>query len=268
MERTRDSLPASRARLASVLRAAKDVVSGEIVSQTLEVDRTRASQLLSRWRRQGWLRRIGPGLYVPVPLDLADSEQVVPDPWVLVPALFGHCYIGGWTAAHHWGLSEQLFNETVVFTTRRLVKRRVTAQGVIFVLHNTQARRLFGLRTLWRGTARLSLSDAARTLVDMIAAPETGGGIDHVADCLKAYFDSKTADRDLLIRYAHDFDNGAIFKRLGFLAEVFLHDKKLAEACRSLLTQGNTRLDPALDSPRLVTAWRLWVPERWKDRAA
>lgn len=267
MKREKDSLPTSRARLASVLRAAKAVVSVGVVSQTLKVDRTRAAQLLSRWRKQGWLRRIGPGLYVPVPLDLADSEQVIPDPWVLVPALFGQCYIGGWTAAHHWDLTEQLFNETLVFTTRRVVKRRVTAQGAIFVLHNTPARRLFGLKTLWRGTTKVSVSDAARTVVDMIAAPETGGGIDHVADCLKAYFDSKSADRELLIRYAQEFRNGAIFKRLGFLAETFLHDKILLAACRSRLTQGNTRLDPSLDSPKLVTAWRLWVPERWKDRA-
>lgn len=261
-------LPASRARLASVLRASKDVVSVGIVSLTLDVDRTRAAQLLSRWRKQGWLRRVGPGLYVPIPLDLPDSEQVIPDPWVLVPTLFARCYIGGWTAAHHWDLTEQLFNETLVFTTRRVVKKRVTAQGAVFVLHATSAKRLFGLKTLWRGTTKVSVSDAARTLVDMIAVPETGGGIDHVADCLQTYFGNKSADRDLLIRYAEAYGNGAIFKRLGFLAETLLHDKKLTAACRDRLTQGNTRLDPALDSPRLLTAWRLWVPERWKDRAA
>ena len=94
------------------------------------------------------------------------------------------------------------------------------------------------MKTLWRGSAKVSISDAARTLVDMIAAPEVGGGIDHVADCLSAYLGGKTADRDLLIRYAEQFDNGAIFKRLGFLADTRLRDKKLAAECRSRLTQG------------------------------
>jgi hypothetical protein len=28
---------------------------------------------------------------------------------VLVPTLFGQSYIGGWTAAHHWELTEQFF---------------------------------------------------------------------------------------------------------------------------------------------------------------
>ena len=71
-----------------------------------------------------------------------------------------------------------------------------------------------------------------------------------------------------MIRYAEQFDNGAIFKRLGFLADTRLDDKKLAADCRSRLTQGYARLDPALSSPRLITAWRLWVPASWKETAA
>ena len=264
MKARTNSLPASRARLAAVLRATKEVVSVDVASQTLKIDRRSAAKLLSRWKEQGWLRRIGHGLYVPVPLDLAGSEQVVADPWVLVPALFGECYIGGWTAAHHWELTEQLFNETLVFTTRRVVEKRVTAQGAAFRLYSANAKRLFALKTLWRGTTKVSISDPARTLIDMIAAPEVGGGIDHVSDCLDAYLGSKTADRNLLIRYADQFDNGVIFKRLGFLADHRLHDKKLAEECRSRLTHGYARLDPALSSQKLVTAWRLWVPAAWK----
>lgn len=88
MQQAIDSLPANRARLAMVLRAAKDVVSVEIASQSLGVERRAAAKLLSRWKQQGWLRRIGHGLYVPVPLDLAGSEQVLPDPWVLVQSTF------------------------------------------------------------------------------------------------------------------------------------------------------------------------------------
>lgn len=264
MELGISSLPAPRARLAAVLRAAKEVVSVDVASRALGIDRRAAAKLLSRWREQGWLRKIGHGLYVSVPLDLAASEQVVADPWVLVPALFGNCYVGGWTAAHHWELTEQLFNETLVFTTRRITKRRVTAQGTVFLLHSVKAQRLFGLKTLWRGSVKVSISDPARTLVDMIAAPEVGGGIDHVTDCLGVFLRSKSADRDLLIRYAERFANGIIFKRLGYLADVRLHDNRLAAECRSRLTRGYAHLDPALHSRKLITAWRLWVPDTRK----
>lgn len=264
MKSEKNSLPASRARLAAVLRVTKEVVSVDVTSQTLGIDRRVAAKLLSRWKEQGWLRRIGHGLYVSVPLDLAGSEQVITDPWVLTPTLFNQCYIGGWTAAHHWELTEQLFNETLVFTTRRFTEKRVIAQGAVFVLHSVKPKRLFGLKTLWRGSVKVSISDPARTLVDMIAVPEVGGGIDHVADCLSAYLGTKTADRDLLIRYAEHFDNGVIFKRLGFLADTRLRDQKLADECRLRLTHGYARLDPALSSKKLVTAWRLWVPAAWK----
>src|SRR5271169_5459949 len=202
MTREQLTLPGPRARLAKVLRAAHEVVSVDGTAESLGVDRRSAAKLLSRWREQGWLRRIGHGLYVPVPIELSGSEQVVGDPWVLVPTLFGECYVGGWSAAHHWELTEQLFNETVIFTTRRISEKRVTAQGVVFLLHRATKERLFGLKAVWRGTTRVNVSDPARTLIDMIAMPDTGGGIDHVTDCLAAYLRTPKHDRRLLIRYA------------------------------------------------------------------
>jgi predicted transcriptional regulator of viral defense system len=261
-------LPANRQRLSAVLRVAREVVTVDVTCRTLGISRRAAAKLLSRWKQQGWLRRIGHGLYVPVPLDFAGSEQVIADPWILVPTLFNQSYIGGWTAAHHWELTEQLFNETLVFTARRVTERRVVAQGAVFVLHNVKQKRFFGLRTLWRGSVKVSISDPERTLVDMIAAPYLGGGIDHVGDSLSAYLATKTADRELLIQYASQFNNGAIFKRLGYLAETCLHDDKLVAECRSRLTQGYARLNPALPRKRLSTAWRLWLPSARKKPAS
>src|SRR5262249_42965751 len=156
---------------------------------------------------------------VPVPLDLAGNEQIVADPWVLVPSLFGQAYIGGGTAAPHLGLTEQLFNETLLFTTRRFSKPPGNAQGALFSLPRTSPPPFFGLKTIWRGATKVSISDPARTLVDMISLPTVGGGIDHVTDCLNAYMSGKSANRDLIMDYAVRFENGVVFKRLGFLAE-------------------------------------------------
>lgn len=259
-------LPSNRARLAAVLRAAKDVVSIETAAMALDLDRIAAAKLLSRWAGQGWMRRVGPGLYVSVPIDLFANDQVVGDPWVLVPSLFGESYIGGWTAAHHWDLTEQLFNKTIVFSTRRINEQQVNAQGVVFLAHHLAKKRFFGVKPIWRGTTRVNLSDPARTLIDMLALPPTGGGIDHVADCLSEYRKQRNADQNLLIAHAEKFGNGAIFKRLGFLAQAQLHDEELVAACRARLTKGNTKLDPGLDCRQLVSAWNLWVPARWKEK--
>src|SRR3546814_607819 len=93
--------------------------------------------------------------------------------------------------------------------------------------------------------------------------PAVGGGIQHVADCLDAYFKRSDRNDDALIEYAEALDNGAIFKRLGFLAERSPEAAGMAEACRARLSKGNAKLDPALQCTRLVTRWRLWVPPSW-----
>ena len=96
--------------------------------------------------------------------------------------------------------------------------------------------------------------------------PALGGGIQHVSDCLAAYL--KRADRDdaLLIGYADHLGNGAVFKRLGFLAETDPRGMALVAPCRERLTKGNAKLDPALPCPRLISRWRLFVPAQWAKR--
>ena len=238
MEYEHSTLPANRARLAAVLRAANEIVSVDVTAKALGIESSASGEtsfaldrarLVTKDRTRlirsgssgfGWQR--------------ANSRRS----WVLVPMLFEPCYIGGWTAAHHWELTEQLFNETLVFTTRRVREMRVTAQGAKFALQRINPERFFGLKTLWRGSVKVTISDAARTLVDMLGSPGVGGGIDHVADTLATYMRSKGADPDLLIHYGEKFDSGVIFKRLGYLADARLHDAKLAAACRSRLTKG------------------------------
>ncbi|MDQ3829397.1 MAG: type IV toxin-antitoxin system AbiEi family antitoxin domain-containing protein [Candidatus Tectomicrobia bacterium] len=69
-----------RARLAAVLQAAKDLVTIDHAVATLGVNRTQAAKLLARWQQQGWLKRVGRGLYAPIPLDAMSTEQVLTDP--------------------------------------------------------------------------------------------------------------------------------------------------------------------------------------------
>ena len=40
--------------------------------------------------------------------------------------------------------------------------------------------------------------------------------------------------------------------------------RRLADDCRARLTHGYAKLDPSLRTRKLITAWRLWVPEAWK----
>ena len=202
-------------------------------------------------------------MYVPVQLDLLGSEQVVQDPWILVPALFAPAYIGGRSAAEHWDLTEQIFRDIVVFTVQPVRQRTVERQGAVFTLRHIRDERIFGTRTIWRGRTRIAVSDMHRTLVDMLDDPSVGGGIQHVADCFGQYMKSSDRDPEKLVAYAQHHGNGAIFKRLGFLAEQHPEGSVLVKQAQAHLTEGHAKLDPALACSRLVTRWRLRVPPRW-----
>lgn len=262
------SLTRSKARLAAVVQAARDVVRIEDAQQALDLSRPQAAKLLSRWAAQGWLRRVGTGTYVPVTIDLLGSAQVVEDPWILVPALFGPAYIGGRSAAEHWDLTEQIFRDIFVFTARPVRTRTVETQSAVFTLKHVREDLIFGTKTLWRGQTKVAISDVHRTIVDMFDEPAVGGGIQHVADCLARYLKRADAGPQVLVDYAKRLGNGAVFKRLGFLAERDPQGKLLAALCKKRLTKGNTTLDPALPCTRLVTRWRLWIPETWTREAA
>lgn len=254
----------ARARLSAVLQTAKDLVTIDDTMKALSTDRSASAKLLSRWQRQGWLKRVGRGIYAPIPLDALTTEQVLKDPWVLVPALFAPGYIGGWSAAEHWDLTEQLFRSIFVFTARSFRKKELTVQGASFMLTRVSEDALFGTKTIWRGHARVLVSDKHRTIVDMLADPATGGGMRHVNQCLVSYLRDPEASAATLISYAEKLGNGAVFKRLGFLVSQRPGNEALAQACRERLTQGNAKLDPALPSKRLLKAWRLWIPVNWE----
>jgi predicted transcriptional regulator of viral defense system len=255
-----------KSKLAAVINAAGDVIHIEDVESTLAVSRTMAAKLLSRWAEQGWLRRVGRGTYVPVGLELRDTEQVVQDPWVLVPALFGPAYIGGRTAAQHWDLTEQIFRDVMVFTARAVRHRRVETQGTVFSLKHIKEDLVFGTKVVWRGQTRIAVSDIHRTIIDMLDDPAIGGGIQHVADCFAQYIRREDCDLRSLINYGDRLRNGAVFKRLGFLAEEHPRAHEFTEAAKVRLTKGYAKLDPALDCTRLVTRWRLRVPKTWIGR--
>jgi len=250
-----------------LVRGTGDVIQVDDAVRVLDLNRTMAAKTLARWTTQGWLRRVGRGAYVPAGLESLGSEHVLDDPWVLVPALFAPAYVGGRTAAEHWDLTEQIFNDIVVFTAQPLRTKSLNRHGALFTLNHTDERKLFGTKGVWRGHSKVEVSDVHRTIIDMLNDPAIGGGIQQVADCLAVYFRREDRNDEQLLSYAQRLGNGAVFKRLGFLAGSDPTATHLVSACLAQLTKGNAKLDPALDCPRLVSRWHLWVPSFWVARA-
>ncbi|WFU13162.1 type IV toxin-antitoxin system AbiEi family antitoxin (plasmid) [Rhizobium sp. CB3090] len=250
-------------KLTTVLRAAGDVIQIDDAARALAISRVQAAKTLSAWAAQGWLQRVGTGVYAPVSLDMRGSDQTIADAWLLVPALFGPAYIGGRTAAEYWDLTEQLFRDIVVFTARPIRNRIKESGGAQFTLRQIPESRIFGIKSVWREHTKVSVSDIDRTMLDILDDPPIGGGIQHVTDCLDRYLHKNDSKPDRLIAYADQLDNGAVFKRLGFLAERHPLGAALVTACKARLTKGYAKLDPTLMCDRVVTRWKLKVPASW-----
>lgn len=254
-----------RDRLSKLLRGTKGTISVVQAAAILDMPNSGVAKLLSRWTKKGWLSRVRRGLYIPVPLESPTADIPLEDAWIIADKLYERCYIGGWSAAEYWDLTEQIFRTVVVLTTQQLRERKQSIKGTDFLLKTAPDKAMFGLKAIWRGQVKVNVSDSTRTVLDMLSDPKLGGGLRSTVDMFKNYLASDNKNIGLLIEYADQLGNGAVFKRLGFLLEKFTEDEQVfIEQCRERLTKGNAKLDPALSADNLVTRWRLWVPERWK----
>lgn len=239
------------------------LISVKAAAAALDLSGRAASVRLSRLARSGWAQRVRRGLYLILPLEAEPYKSATnDDPWVLAGELFSPCYIGGWSAAEHWGLTEQLFRSTLVVTAAPTRGKEVSFLGNTFRLFRVPRARLAnGVVKVWRGAERVDVSSPERTLIDCLNAPELGGGGRHLAQMLREYGESDKMDLKRLLSVARTSASGAAWKRLGYLAEgLWPEDSTVPTAAKRHLSAGLARLDPTIAKRgRLFKRWRLWV---------
>ncbi len=261
-----DQVSTRQQRLAAVMRASPGSIRIDDVANTLGLDRSHAAKLLAGWHKQGVIRRVARGLYVPIQPSALGQAQVLEDPWVLVPELYTPGYIGGWSALEYWELTEQLFRSICVLTCKRTAHGNSIHQGINFFVKYIPEKQLFGTKTIWRGNVKIQISDPEKTILDIIHDPMLGAGLQHLTDSLIEYKKTlKEPDNiNRLLEYATKINNGALFKKLGFLAEKVGFESAFVKTCADHLTTGYAYLDKNANENRLVTKWRLWVPKGYE----
>jgi predicted transcriptional regulator of viral defense system len=204
------------------------------------------------------------GLYLVLPLEAGREGGAVEDPWVLARELYSPCYVGGWSAAEHWGLTEQLFRSTFVVTAAAIRHTNESFVGTEFHLVRAKKSRVAGVHPIWRGRERVSVSDRERTIADALASPTWVGGIRHLVQILHSYRSGKEWNPKRLLERVGEVESGAAFKRLGYLAEAVLSaEPVLVDAALARRTAGVVKLDPAVEGHgRLTKRWGLWLNVR------
>lgn len=237
-------------------------ISVQKAAEVLSLSTNAAAVKLASLTRRGWMLRAKRGIYLILPIEAAPGQPTTPeDPWILANNLFSPCYIGGWSAIEYWGLSEQLFNSTLVITAANIRSKQVKILNQSFRLFNTSVSKIEGLVKVWRGSSEVLVSSKERTIVDCLTFPELCGGVQHLASIMSNYASSSEHNYLEIINNAEKFGSGATWKRLGYLAEKLWSDQEdILIAANEHMSAGDAKLDPAVkENGTLINKWRLWI---------
>jgi predicted transcriptional regulator of viral defense system len=245
----------------TMTRLGMTIIGADNLEKEFGYKRAKSNLILSRLCKKGWLQRLKAGVYRIVPLGSDSPDPMPDDAWSIAMKLFSPCYISGWTAAEHWDLTEQIFNTTVVLTGQKQKKKIYKVAGLTYRTKFIPAEKIFGIQKIWSGDKPVQISDLHRTIIDILDDPEIGGGGRHTIEVMKAYWKKKEADPDLLLQYAETLNHGAVFKRLGFVAEKIMHmPNPWLEKLHSRIKTGIINFDP--NGPKtgpIVTKWGIRI---------
>jgi len=256
-----------RRKLALVLQATKGIITPHLVSELLELSLQESGRILSRWNQQGWVKRIKHGVYIPIPVEDLTGDASIEDPWVVAAYLFSPGYIGGFSAIKHWDFSEQLFEITAFFTSKKLKDKQPIIGSSRFQLKHIASYKIFGTKVVWRDSMKVLVSDPSKTIVDLLDDPGLVGGMRIVQDIFEEYKESEFFDFEVLLSYSEKMCNKTIFKRLGFLLE-YMHLDELASKhnLQNKISSGYSMFDPTVKNMHCVRKWNLKIPAVWMNK--
>lgn len=253
----------ARSVMAKLAAAAEgDILSLDSAAAALDLDRRSTTRRLGSLVAAGWLSRVRRGVFAIKPLDAApDVDVAEEDPWAVAMHVFGPCYIGGWTAAGHWNLTEQLFRVTLVVTVDPVRRSNVSVGSSSFRVVRRRRSDSSGLVTVWHGRVPMLVSGIERTIVDACIRPDwVGGGRSLIAIFRSTVENDRVSAEKLLAELRHK-TSGAALGRIGYLVDCYWPQaEEVLQLAREKRGTGYVRFDPAVgENGRLVRRWGLWL---------
>ena len=217
-----------------------------------------ASSLLHKARKRGLVSRLKRGLFAIVPPELGSSTEYAGNPYIIARYLAEGApyFLSHMSAMELHRMVTQPQFVMFVSSTKRIPKQTLHRTHFRFVL--LKPRDFFGNTKHWvTKQESVEISDLERTILDGLRHPEYCGGITDVAKGLWIRHDDVRVAK--LIEYAHRLGVGSIYRRLGYLLELFgLGTQAELQSLRNALTAAYVPLDPSLSSEGSYAAkWRL-----------
>jgi predicted transcriptional regulator of viral defense system len=249
-----------RAELSFLLSRVPEVFDINMARRVLDQPSHIVSQKLASWTKSGYLSRIKRGTYIQIPMNVEDPRKWLGDDFVLAITLWPNSYFTGWTSANHWGLTEQVFRTLVVRTSDRVrTELSENLRRRFIVKHSNSLDLSWGIANEWRDGTRIAFADPSRTIVEVLAQPELGGGMRLVTEMVHSYLDDFEIGK--LVSSAERLGKGTVYKRLGYLLELANYsDRQIINALATKITKGITLLDPAgPNSGERIMKWNLRI---------
>ena len=236
----------------------KTIFSARDVESITELSPNSARGLVSRLVGKGLATRLKPGLFILVPAELGHERDYLGDPYVVAAEIVrGSEYFISHASAmdvHQMVTQPQL----VVYTTTTRSIRPRSILGTQFRFSRCKPEHFFGSMDHWATkTRKIRVSDLERTVIDGLRQSEYCGGFSEVA---KGFW-MRRQDMHVvkLVEYALMVDIGAVYRRLGYLLELFeTEETGQLELLRKKLTATYILLDPMLPTEgKFIARWRL-----------
>ncbi len=250
--------PRSAFLVAELYERQKTIFSHKDVEKISSLGPKSARSLVRRLVNHGVATRLKPGLFILVPSELGHERDYLGNPYIVAREIVGgrDYYISHASAMdiHRMVTQPQL----VVYTTTFQAIRPRFVLGTEFRFVRSKPGNIFGTIDHWvTKTSKVRVSDLERTIIDGLKQSEYCGGFSELA---KGFWMRKDdVDPKKLLEYAMRLDIGAVYRRLGYLMELFeLDSPEEIKALRRKLTPSYATLDPVLPKEGKLTArWRL-----------
>ncbi|WP_191859877.1 type IV toxin-antitoxin system AbiEi family antitoxin domain-containing protein [Hanstruepera ponticola] len=181
---------------------------------------------------------------------------------VLATFIAKNSAIAYWSALHYHGLTERFPNTVFVKTTQRKRSTEILGTSIKFVTVKEYKNK--GTIQEGYGDNSFAITDIEMTLIDCFDQTRYAGDF---ADLIKA-FATANLTNNKLIEYTKAYNNIAVIKRLGFLAEVF-HGNRLNSFINYAKTQVNKKYSlidaGGLQQGEFVSDWKLRMNVDYND---
>lgn len=176
------------------------------------------SKLIYRLVKKNILSPIKKGLYVYSPIESGltgrnINEYIVPG--LLIPD--GSYYIGYNSMYNYYKFTDQISQIIYVLNTK--MQREKVIGGVRYKLLKISKDRMYGIRDIEIMGSKARISDAERTLVDLIYYPEPVGGLKTAYYVMTENIKNKIVNLKKFIEYLCLFPSAYVRKRAGYILE-------------------------------------------------